>query len=100
MIQITNPASILGGRSWRGHPSRIAEIEELRHVDLSGIALGKGRHTEAGFNELKNRRCIGHAVRHKIFLGIWRDDDQGHAIPGIHKVAKRPGSYGAGIAGK
>ena len=59
MIEMASPAGVLLRRRGRRYPWRIAEIEELRHIHLGGVALGERRQGEARLDKLQNRRIIG-----------------------------------------
>src|SRR5579859_8118862 len=69
MVQITRSSrDLVGWRGWR-LPRRGVEVKELGHIHLSSVARGQAMKVEPRFNQLQDRRIVGHRVGDKILLG-------------------------------
>src|SRR5438552_15195118 len=82
MVEVAGASRALRRRDRWGHPRRVGEIKELRHVHLRGVTLGEAGQAEARLDELKNCGVIGDRVRNVVLLGKRRDHNQRHAEAG------------------
>src|SRR5271166_1372760 len=100
LIEIACPVRWLGGRRGRRCPGHVYEIEELSHIHLRRITLGKTGKIEACFHQLQPSRVVRYGVGNVILLGEWRNHQQRNSIPRINEVASRPSCFGANIPRK
>src|SRR5215469_9967866 len=72
LIQITGATRRLLRWCGRVHPRRIVEVEELRHVHLSGIALGQWFEAETRFDQLQDCGVIRNGVVYVVLSRVRR----------------------------
>ena len=98
MVKVTGAAGVLCGRGGWSHPWWMREVEKLRHVHLSGVALGQAGKIESRLDEFEHCRVIRDRMRYKILSRKRRDHDQWHAIAGMTEVAGRASGRRADIS--